>query len=267
MESSYIHIGGQSIHYLTMGSGSRILLAFHGYSNSARLFLPFQPYLKDYTILSVDLPHHGNCQWQGDKKLEIEELKQLVGALAKQHQAERISLLGYSIGGRVCLKILELFPSMIERMVLMAPDGLAINPLYYFVTNTTIGRSMFRSFTDNPKPYIKWIDRAKDRNWIDASRHKFAMQYVQSDQGRQFLHKVWSCMSLLIPDSKKVKKTINRFHIPVDIFMGRHDRLIPVSLGKNFKKGMDTVQLHILDKGHRIFEEDVIPLITKPFHH
>ena len=38
--------------------------------------------------------------------------------------------------------------------------------------------------------------------------------------------------------------------------MGTHDKIMPPTLAEKFKTGLDTVQLYILDKGHRIFDDE-----------
>ena len=171
-------------------------------------------------------------------------------------------MLGYSIGGRVCLKIIELMPENIDKTVLLAPDGLTFNTLYYFVTRNFIGKKLFRSFLQEPSKYMHWVERAKKNKWIDESRYKFAMRYLQSPTSREFLWKVWPCMAHIIPDINKVKKAISKYALPVEIFMGKHDRIIPVSQARSFQKELDSVQLHILDRGHHMFDAETVPQIS-----
>ena len=63
--SEFIDLGGNTIHYLKTGTGSKLLIAFHGYGLDAFTFQPLMPLLQNqYTILSIDLPHHGNTVWR-----------------------------------------------------------------------------------------------------------------------------------------------------------------------------------------------------------
>jgi predicted esterase len=72
-------------------------------------------------------------------------------------------------------------------------------------------------------------------------------------------------MSRLIPNSQKLRKAINKHKIPVHIFMGNYDRIIPVPHAQKFKKELETVQLHILDKGHRVFDSETLPDMAQCF--
>ena len=46
---------------------------------------------------------------------------------------DKVALAGYSMGGRVCLTITELLPELIDRVLLIASDGLVFNPLYFLL--------------------------------------------------------------------------------------------------------------------------------------
>jgi pimeloyl-ACP methyl ester carboxylesterase len=258
-ESEYVQLEGQRLHYLRMGQGSRLLLAFHGYSNQASLFSGFTPLLGHaFTIISIDLPHHGRSQWPDDLPLRPQNLQQLVTHFLEMFGQEQLSLMGYSLGGRVCLSILGLMPRLVDRMLLIAPDGLAFNPLYFFVTRTWTGKRIFRHLLTRPEAYFPLIDRLRDRQWINTRRHRFVMNYVQSEYARSFLLRVWPGLRLLIPPARRIKAIIRKHHIPVYLFMGRHDHIIPLKQGVAFQKGLPSVHLHVLDKGHRLFDPEDI---------
>jgi len=142
-ESGFISTGAEKLHYLQWGCGRRLLLAFHGYGNDARIFIPFSEYLSsEYTILSFDLPHHGASKWQEGAKLTRQEVFDLTAAVMTKYNVEKVSLLGYSMGGRVCLSIVESMPERIDKVALIAADGLTINFYYYFLTRTWFGKKL-----------------------------------------------------------------------------------------------------------------------------
>ena len=263
MSSGYISLGAEQLHYLRSGTGRRLLLAFHGYGNDASIFSPIEKQLQnDFIILSFDLPHHGKSKW-GNTPLTKKDLLELIAQLKKEYNVEKISLLGYSLGGRVCFTILELMPASIDRVVLLATDGLKPNGYYYFFTRTYLGKKLFRNMLEKPGSYFKFMNWLKKRNLVDASRHKFVMQSLATAENRDFLLRVWPGMNELIPRPAKLRAAITQYHIPVVIFMGAYDKIMPPALGEKFKSGLDSVQLYILDKGHRIFDDDNAAQIAK----
>ncbi len=256
MSNGYILIGKEKLHYRKVGSGQRILMEFHGFANDATIFTAIEQYLhNEYTILSFDLPHHGNSKW-GITPLTKKDLVFLVDHVKEEYGVEKISLLGYSLGGRICFTIVELMPVSIDRVTLLATDGLEVNAYYSFFTRTYFGKKIFRHMLEKPTLYFKLLNWLKKKDLVDARRHKFVMQSLSSAENRELLLHVWLGLSDLIPAPEKLKAAISQYNIPVSIFMGAHDKIMPPALGKRFKAGLDSVQLYILDKGHRIFDNE-----------
>lgn len=264
MHSGYITIGQHKVHCLRMGQGKKLLLCFHGYANTADMFAPVLQHLQnEYTIISIDLPHHGKTEWQRPHRMEVKELMAIVWMFRDEFKLEKVSLMGYSMGGRMCLKVVELMPEAVDKVILVAPDGLSLNAFYYFLTRTILGKKLFRSFLVKPERYYPVIDWARRRKIVSEARYKFAMQYLQTPESRNFLLDVWPAMCLVIPQNSRVRVMVNKYKIPVHLFMGSFDKVIPPDMGKRFKKGMDTVQLHIVNKGHRVMDEDTLPQIAQ----
>lgn len=261
-QSGFVKAGDFKLHYLKMGSGPKLLIAFHGYGNDAALFNPFEKYLhREYTIYSVDLPHHGRSE-SDNIPMEKKDIIELVNNLAVEMKVEKVSLMGYSIGGRVCITIAEMIPQQIDKMLLLASDGLAFNPFYYFLTNTYIGRKVFTDVLTRPKKYILLIDWLKNRKLIPSHRHRFASWYLQTESTRAFLLKVWPGLKKLVPNPRKTRAAISQNNIPVYIFMGAQDDVIPVKLAHSFKRNLKSVHLTVLDKGHRVMDNDTLPQIS-----
>jgi len=263
-EEGYLSAGARQLHYLRSGAGSRLLLAFHGYGDDAGLFQGMAPYLEEaYTIVSVSLPHHGQSRWPEAAPFTQDDLVSLVEGLLRASGRERLSLAGYSLGGRVCLMLLELMPERLERVLLLAPDGLAPNRLYYFATRAAAGRTLFRRFLEGDGRHNRWIDWLHRCGLLSSVRYKFVMRHVGTEAARRFLLQVWPAMCRLLPDSRKVRRNIRRYHIPVHIFMGRDDRIIPPRAARSFGRGLPEVQVTVLEEGHYLFRRELLREITR----
>jgi pimeloyl-ACP methyl ester carboxylesterase len=262
-ESGYLSLGNDQLHYLKTGTGKRVLLAFHGYGNDASIFKPIEEYLvHQFIILSFDLPYHGKSVWS-DAPLTQKDLLQMVDIVKKQYDVEKVSLLGYSLGGRVCLNAIEIAPESIDKVTLLATDGLVQNHYYSFFTNNYFGKKMFRNMLEKPARYFKVMDWFKKLHLVHPSRHKFAMHSLSTPEARNLLLKVWPAMSKLIPSPSRLRNVIAKNRIPVVLFMGVNDKIMPPRLGAQFKAGLDTVQLHILNRGHIIFDHENAEQIAK----
>jgi pimeloyl-ACP methyl ester carboxylesterase len=260
----YVSIGNEKLHYRRIGHGSRILIAFHGYGIDSAMFEPFGRFLQQqYTILAFDLPYHGESNWKSHALLTKKKLANIVATVCATCNVEKISLMGYSIGGRIALAALETAPSQIDNVVLIAPDGLELNYFHYFATRNVIGKQIFRHMLSKPGIYLKVIDGLKKTGLLGGARHRFVTQSVHTHANRMFLLNVWTCFSELVTSPSEIRKIINQYHIPVFIFMGAHDRIIPPSKAQKFKTGMNTVKLCILEKGHHILDEENTGLIAR----
>ncbi len=255
-------MGKEKIHYLRTGSGSKLLIAFHGYGNDATMFLPLAKYLQPhYTLVSIDMPHHGNSKWNDDH-MHPHVLQQLIETIIHEHKTNKVTLLGYSMGGRLCLKIAEMIPAIIDKVVLIASDGHVQNRFYYFVTRTKTGRAVFNNFLNKPQRYLSFINWCKNVKLLNPTKHKFAMQYVNEQHERELLGKVWPCMSYLIPNVRKLKKIIASSPVPIGVFMGRYDNIIPLRLAQRFKVEIPQAEIFVLPKGHKVMDDETMPQIA-----
>lgn len=262
--SGYINVGNERLHYLKTGSGKELLLAFPGYGHEGASMLAFAPHLSNkYTCLFIDHPHHGRSHWQPSTVFTRAMLKSLCLDLMKEYNADKLSLLGFSMGGRVCLTIIEELGAQVDKATLIASDGLAPNKYYFFFTRTAIGRAMFNKMLNNPKPCAKIVGRLKEYKWISEWQHKFVSHYIGNEAVRKQLSMVWPAMSGLMPNRRKVVAQIEQYNIRITLFMGKYDKVIPAALGERFAKGTTKVKLHILDKGHNIIGADTAKQIAQ----
>ena len=253
-ESCYIEIDGSRVHYLLTGGGTDVAIAFHGYGlDAGSLQLLADSMAPGYKFLSVDLPYHGRTEWGGGP-LNKHKLVALAKALAARHGTARFTLVGYSLGGRVCMTLAELVPELVEQMVLIAPDGLVFNFAYYLATHNIAGKRLFHYILRKPSGFFKLADWLVKRKVISNSKHKFVTQYLESRAAREMLGKVWRDTSDLIPEHRKLKQNLTAYRIPVNIFMGSFDSVIPVEHADKFAAGLPTVKLTLLQKGHKILD-------------
>lgn len=251
-DGRYLQVGDCRLHYLKYGDGPQLALAFHGYGNNASLFRFLQH--PDFTVLSIDLPFHGDSSCSPGSCLSKEQLKDMTMELIEEYHVDHIGLAGYSMGGRVCLTLMELLPQYIDNIVLLAPDGLRFNYFYFFLTRTGLGRFLFRDFTNRGDWYlnkITWIERFR---LISKSKYRFAVQQIKTPAARIMLNNAWHASKQIIPDIKKVKKQIRQQDTQVHILMGAFDKIIPLKLAQHFKQGLPQAHIHVFQRGHALPE-------------
>ncbi len=106
------------LHHIYKKNGKPTLVMIHGLLSSLETFIPLIPLLeKNFDLLLVDQRGHGASPPEGlDYSAEsmAHDLKKLLDQLKITHAV----FLGHSMGGRTVLKFGELYPTMIDKMII-----------------------------------------------------------------------------------------------------------------------------------------------------
>lgn len=245
-----IDIGGKTVTGITTGTGSRLLLALHGFGNDATLFHCLQPLAGQYTIVAIDLPFHGRNHWRPGDMLTAKDTVTLVDNLLAQYGLQKLTICGYSLGGRLALKTTELAPDNVEKLVLLAADGLVRNRVYNLATGTIVGRLLFKYSMLHPGWLIALATLAGKTRLMSVKKTDFVLRQLTSPQLCRQTLDVWLATCQLVPRKKLVQLHINTHQIETVLVMGKKDQIIPAKNGISFAQGCPRVQLRLLDAGH-----------------
>jgi pimeloyl-ACP methyl ester carboxylesterase len=176
-------------------------------------------------------------------------------------------LIGYSMGGRIVLQLSENHPGSIDKLVLLAPDGLKVNIWYWVATRTALGNLFFRWTMRWPGWLFLLLRISHALRLVNPSIYKFAVHYIDDRTVRHDLYTRWTAMRKFRPNLKKIPGVIRNYQIPVTFVYGRYDRIIHWRKGKEFQnRGSGRSRLILLDTGHQLlrpqFLPDLLPIIT-----
>ena len=243
------------IHYRLWGNGKQTIICFHGYGETGDAFSFLSPLVdKTVTLLAIDLPFHGSTVWRNDT-FSVDDLNEIIHRLLLEHGVgdQKISLLAFSMGGRLALSIFERNPSKIEQLILLAPDGLKLNVWYRIATLTYIGSRLFRFTMKHPGWFFITLNMVAKTGMVNSSIHKFVNHYINNREVRDLLYKRWMCMRTFRPSLQKIKKQIRANNTHVKILYGEHDKMILPVRGKKFRQGIESFcTLQIIDSGHQV---------------
>lgn len=255
-DSFFITINANKVCIHAFGTGPRLLIAFHGFKEDGSYFSVLEKALgNEFTIYAPDLPFHGHTEWN-DPYFYRDDLTRLINTLLHHFGTAHFTLLGYSLGGRVALCAMSAFIQQIEALVLLAPDGLKVNPWYYFVTYTKTGHALFRHVTYHPAIFKSIIGAGYKLRLTNESIYKFVRLHTDEEANRVLVYRVWTCMKNLYPGIPEIKRLIRKDQLPVIVFFGKYDRIFPPKYGKIFE---DTPSARILamDFGHQLLKQEV----------
>ena len=270
MPNAYFSIGDSRIHYSYFGAGRSLLFCFHGYGESAVSFEFLDEALaQEFIIVAIDLPFHGQTEWREARPLEPGEL---LGALEKLAAgipglSAGWSLLGYSMGGRIALQLLELASEKFRQVVLLAPDGLRVNPWYWLGTQTFFGNRIFRWTVHHPG-WLFFVLRAGNfLRVVNPSVFKFTSHYIGDEQARQRLYERWTAMRLFKPKLPAIARTVIHRRIPVQLIYGSYDRIIRWERGERFQRSCASFcRLTVLTAGHQLLQPKFMEVIVNALY-
>lgn len=253
---------------IVFGDGPRVLFAFHGFDNDAEDLKVFEPALSPlYRIISVNLFFHGSSHSEHDPveaRFDAGELKKLFDRLLERMKVNRFSLLGFSLGGRVCLELIDSYAERIDRVFLLAADGLRISPWYRFLTRHPIGHRWFKRATVDPGLFLKLATIFRKVGLVGEKQYKFAWSYFNTPEKRRKVYDVWMIFRWLLPDRTSICQRIMDEEVPVDLIFGRRDSVIPEMHAKAWKRILkDRCRVHVTEDGHNLLKPETGALLAR----
>lgn len=250
------HLG--TIHYHEYGSGRSLLFAFHGYGMTGKQFQVLEKsVLPHYRVIGFDHFFHGGSKPAGTEEkrilsgMEKEDVKQYIDAFfTAQGHRERFSLLGYSIGANFVLTLTEFFAAEIDRIILMAPDGLVPHRGFRFLRQHFFGKRLFRRLTYSKTLATSGLNALKRFRLLDDSLHKIAYAEIDTPQKRLDVYFTLNFIRHISPDMQTVAAAINKYGIRVLLIFGKHDALFPKSNANEFLASVPVAEVHEVPLGH-----------------
>jgi pimeloyl-ACP methyl ester carboxylesterase len=266
MQAAFISFRSSQVHYSYGGNGQNVLLCLHGYGETENSFHFLEKYIPHhYQLIAIDMPWHGKTQWKEEKDFTISDLLQIVDIILAERKIVNslLTLLGFSMGGRMSLSILQAIPHRIQKMILLAPDGLKINFWYWLATQTWIGNRLFHFTMKHPAWFFYIILLGNKLRVINRSVYNFTKHYIHDKTMRRQLYLRWSGFRRIKPGLTEIKKKIAQHEIEVQLVYGAFDRIIRHERGTKFSKGIGPYcKMQILQSGHQLLQEKNAALIA-----
>jgi len=255
MEQHLLPYQGFFISYTRFGNGPQKIICFHGYGEEARSFQFFEKHAGSrFSFFAIDLPFHGKTQWNSEKDFTSGDLVNIVNAITIA--SEKVVLMGFSLGGRMALSLYEKIPQQVEKLILLAPDGLKVNFWYWLSTQTLFGKKLFAFTMNHPAWFFSVLKFFNHLNLVNTSILKFVRYYIDNKEARYLLYQRWIVLRKLKPDLTSIKILINKNKTQVSLIYGNHDRIILPVVGEKFRKGIeDYCTLDIINSGHQVLHE------------
>lgn len=280
MQTGYYPLKNSRIHYCYWGAGRRLVFAFHGYGESAATFAFLGEVAgDDFTLVAIDLPFHGQTEWNDGLFFDPADLmfalQAIQAALASTQSVPDAAsspsasylpgwwFLGYSMGGRVALQLLQDSPQLVDKLVLLAPDGLKLNRWYWLATQTHSGNILFRATMRRPGWFFLLLRLGHALQLVNPSVYKFTVQYINDNRVRQELYTRWTTMRGFRPRLAVIASIIRERQLSVRLVYGSYDRIIRWESAEKFRKRgiAATCHLTLLPTGHQFLRPQYLGIL------
>ena len=261
--SYFLHFPEGKLHYQKWGDGQKVLLAFHGYGQVGEVMKPLaEAWAGNYTVYSFDLFYHGKSTLNIRRSpLKKEEWIRLIKRFLEKESIEMFSVLGFSMGGRFALSVVEHFAQRVEQLYLLAADGVKINFWYHLATSyKPIRRQMLRTI-DKPAAFRSMVNAAYRFNLAPKRAVKFAESQMGRKSQRFRVYASWVKFREFRFEMRLIAKRIKENNIQLLIVLGRFDQIIDKEAMSYLTKyfSSNEYQITILNCGHA----DVLPYLAR----
>lgn len=253
------------MHYRVIGQGSQVMLAFHGYGQGSSYYLPMEKALgKDYTIYAFDLFFHGQSQLhKHNMPLTKSFLSGFIEHFLEKQGIQEFSLMGFSMGGKFALTLVECMPQRIRELFLIAPDGIKTSFWYNIATYPGWLQQLFKRTVIKPEFFFRFLRMLHRYNLVHKSLLRFAHYQMDSTPKRLRVYRSWVGFRDLNFDIRKIVQLLNKYKAPVTMFLGEYDEIISPKRVAVFIDALEKGELVILKTGHSHLLQEVAELLHK----
>ena len=253
-------VEGVGIHYLTAGSGPAIVL-LHGYAETSRMWRPIIPRLAGkFTVIAPDLPGIGDSDIPTEG-LDMKSAAMRIHSLVRSLGVQKARVVGHDIGLMVAYAYAALYPTEVEKLVLMDAflpgvegwEAIYNNPnLWHFRFH---GPSPEKLVQGRERTYYEyyWNEFAADRtrSLPEADRRAYAAAYARPGRMRAG----WAYFDSF-PKTAVDFAELSKTKLPMPVLSIGGDKANGEALGKQAKLVANDAKVVVLkNAGHWILEE------------
>ncbi len=263
MQSHYITLPQGRIHCYRTGQGPGLLIALHGFGDSAALFSPFEAYSKGFRLYAVDLPYHGRSEWRADH-YGAADIEAIVMSILKKENRSSFTWLGFSFGGRIVLSMLDRFAGRLERAWLIAPDGLGTRGMAFPQGVPLFLRRLWIRLLNRPQWLLNLARRFHQLRLLDTFSLRFLQFFLRDEVRRRCLLRTWLSLDDFRVNRSGLREVLRKVSFPVTFVLGEKDPLIPLPAVQRLTEGIEGVELFMLPRDHdHLIDDELVRMLSK----
>lgn len=245
---------GLSLRYLAVeGVTKDTWIVFHGFGQKPSEFMEGALELARLgRVLVVELPAHGQSNAPANGvPVSLHVWDHWLTALCRKERVHTCSLFGYSLGGRLALASVLVLKGRVEQLVLCAAEGASPAFWYTVATQTVLGRNLLVRMVYQPGWVLGTLNLLARLGLLNKSVARFAGSQLGSKAQRRLVARSWMALRALPGSRSEVADVLNRSAIPLRVFAGKHDRVVPLSRMEALADEVEDSRTEVLPVGHQ----------------
>lgn len=261
MQTIWISSGPHRVFARQWGQNKPLLIVLPGFGHDGTQAVPMADILaRQYTLLAIDLPFHGRTEWAASY-FSRADMIQLIKDIAHHFEADRFSLLGHSLGGRILTCIAPAFGDQVEQLILLGPAGIARHQLIY--------PRFFLRFLEwilQRPAWLEWIVlRGHQIGGISTYHRRYVEKQILPAATRYRLFRTWNSLPHFQPESAQVQTALCQSPATIRLVLGQRDRIIPNTDVSRYYAQCPRVEEATFDEGHELMTKEVAEwIVDKP---
>jgi pimeloyl-[acyl-carrier protein] methyl ester esterase len=218
------------MHINKMGQGPDLVL-LHGWSMHSAVWHDLAKSLAEkFTLHLVDLPGHGQSDWQqGDLNLA-----NVIEKLAKQ-VPEQAFYMGWSLGGLISIAFAKQYPQRVKKLILMAATPRFVQDKNW---SCAVEKTVFEQFSEN-----------LDEDQSETLRRFLVLQARGALKSRETIRQLSEQLASTTPPvaealhaglnlliTTDLRQQLQQLTCPVQLILGDRDSLIPQEIMSELKQ-------------------------------
>jgi len=233
-----IAVGGIGVHTWVGGQGDP-LLVLHGAGSNRGFTRWLRQVAERYTVWAPTHPGFGrsdDAEWMEG----VDDLARFHLWLIDAAGLGRPHVLGHSLGGWTAAEMATMSPGAIDKLILVAPDGLKPDTGEIFDVFYHSDAQLRERIVHDPKTVPEWDDlygRAPTPADLEAAERDKEMTARLT--WKPYMH------------NPRLDRFLPRVTNPTLIVWGREDRIVPVVCGEQYRRALPNATLTVLEQcGH-----------------
>jgi pimeloyl-ACP methyl ester carboxylesterase len=248
-----VQLHGHRVSFRRSGAGSAIVL-IHGITGSSRTWEEVIPPLaQHHTVIAPDLLGHGeSAKPRGDYSLGAyaSGVRDLLIALG----VDKATIVGHSLGGGVAMQFAYQFPERVDRLVLVSSGGLG-GEVHLLLRAATLPAAEYvlpllcaDPLRNAGASVAQLLGRVGLRPSRDLEEMALGFASLGDMEARQaFVHTVRGIMDMAGQRVSARDRLYLAAAVPTLLLWGEHDRMIPVSHGREAHEAMPGSRLIVYE--------------------